>query len=86
MDAATTTPLRCPWCGGTPNLTEMRYVNTGRLYGYQIACASCNFEKKMQPAGWLTGEEAEAMANANDSLVRWWNDRWQAKALENETI
>lgn len=70
--------LGCPWCNGTPNVSEMRYANTGNLYGYKIACACCNFEKKMCPGGWLMGQESEAMENARVSLIHWWNNRVQS--------
>lgn len=77
--------LDCPWCNGTPNLSELRYTNTGRLYGYKLSCACCNFEKKISPAGWMMGQESEAMENARTSLIRWWNNRVQPNAAQRES-
>lgn len=69
--------LGCPWCNGTPDLKPMNYRNTGRLFGYKISCAACNFEKTHVPACWTEGKEAETMELARVSLVKWWNNRVQ---------
>ena len=69
--------LGCPWCHGTPGLKPMNYRNTGRLFGYKISCAACNFEKTHVPACWTEGEESETMELARVALVQWWNNRAQ---------
>ena len=69
--------LGCPWCSLTPDLKPMNYRNTGRLFGYKISCAACNFEKTHVPACWTEGKEAETMELARVSLVNWWNNRVQ---------
>jgi len=67
--------LACPFCGQAAAVHEMRYINTGRLYGYQIKCGGCDLEIKEQPACWLAGKENEEMLNARISLVTRWNTR-----------
>ena len=65
----------CPWCGLQPEIFPMRYRNTGRLFGWRLCCQTCGYEKSNRPAGWPQGQEMEAMENALDELVSWWNSR-----------
>lgn len=69
------TLLNCPFCGGTPTVTEMRYSNTGRLYGYRLECAGCGLQIKQRPVGWPMGKENEAMIGAKTALEARWNNR-----------
>lgn len=67
--------LGCPFCGGTPKVTELRYINTGRLYGYWLKCGGCGLEIKEQPGCWPAGKENEEMLEAKEALVMRWNRR-----------
>jgi predicted RNA-binding Zn-ribbon protein involved in translation (DUF1610 family) len=72
--------LGCPWCGNQPVAFEMKYRNTGNVFGHMIRCDTCNFEKSIAPPGWTQGKEQEAMDEAKENLIKWWNSRKQANA------
>ena len=72
---AAPTLLACPFCGGQPAITEMRYVNTGRLYGYRLECGGCGLKRQAQPVCWPTGKENESLLEAKEALETWWNAR-----------
>jgi len=67
--------LACPFCGAIPKICEMRYINTGRLYGYRLKCGTCGLGVKEQPVCWPAGKENEEMLEAKVALVKRWNTR-----------
>lgn len=68
-------PCPLPTCGGSPTLTELRYSNTGSVYGYLAKCAACGLELRREPAGWPVGYQFKTMCDARDEVVRLWNTR-----------
>jgi hypothetical protein len=68
-------PCPLPRCGGKATLTELRYANTGNLYGYLAKCCECGLELRRAPAGWPCGYELEAMKDAKYEVLGLWNTR-----------
>lgn len=66
----------CPFCGHEPRISELRYVNTGRLYGYWLKCDGCELKIKEVPVCWPAGKENEEMVEAKAALVARWNRRF----------
>jgi hypothetical protein len=69
--------LGCPWCGRNPKITALKYRNTGRVFGYEIKCKSCDFEKSIVPPCWTEGKEQRVMDGSKARLIKWWNSRKQ---------
>lgn len=67
--------LPCPFCGGAPVMGEMRYSNTGNLYGYYLSCDGCGLERARAPACWTEGKRESTMRGAMVELADWWNTR-----------
>jgi len=69
--------LACPLplCEGKATLTELRYANTGRIYGYLAKCDECGLELRREPAGWPCGYEKETMETAKSDVLTLWNTR-----------
>lgn len=67
--------LDCPFCGNPPQITERRYANTNRIYGYWLRCGGCGIEIKEQPVCWAAGKENEEMLEAKVTLIGRWNRR-----------
>lgn len=77
--------LGCPFCGSLPTISELRYVNTGRLYGYWLKCDGCGLEIKEAPVCWPAGKENEEMKEAKVALVNRWNRRFMGKECMNHS-
>lgn len=67
--------LECPFCGGQPTVSPMRYANTGNIYGYRLECDGCEIELKEQPVCWAAGKKNEEMLEAKAALITRWNRR-----------
>jgi hypothetical protein len=80
--------LACPLplCGGHATLSELRYANTGNIYGYTACCDECGLELSRQPAGWPCGYEKETMANAKSEVVTLWNTRHANADISRRTV